>query len=147
VSSLADRKSALRAPFATLGDHNQLLAAIRRRVDELEINLAHSGRHSRPAAQLRNQGLGQSAAETGVPLHPIFDAAGSRARRAVSRKPASNGTAEAEIRETRAKAESASAGRIIELTPDFYSRISRMCNESWRGMQLGRDGCPETGSR
>jgi hypothetical protein len=39
------------------------------------------------------------------------------------------------------------AGRIIELTPDFYSRISRMRNESWRGMQLGRDGCPETGSR
>jgi len=134
MSGWDDRSQAprLSAVFATVNDHNALLAATRRRVDELELphqiveDLAglQSGYLSKVLADPPPKRMGAFTSFL------ILQALGLDMQLVENPQAMERLRPRFEKRKLRRKIRP--AGRIVELTPDFYKRISRMGNEARR---------------
>jgi hypothetical protein len=136
MSSLSDRQSAPRTDllYATIGHSDALLAAIRKRIDELQITYetleAVSGCQSGYCTKI----LGNPPAKR-VQLYTAFlliEALGLRVK--LEEDPElTEGLRHRWTRRRFTKAAMRPAGSIKEFPPDFYRYISRLGNEArWR---------------
>lgn len=132
MSGLQDKLSAppVSPVYATASDHNALLAAIRRRIDELE--LPHQVVEH--LAGLQNGYLTKVIANpppkraSPFTLFLIVQALGLDMQ--LVENPQVMERLRPRYEKKKLKRKIRPAGRIVELTPDFYKRISRMGNDA-----------------
>jgi hypothetical protein len=134
VSDLESRLSALRAlpVFATVSDHNQLLAAIRRRVDELEINLATLEDIAGLQPNYATKVLGDPPPKRACPFTTflMLQALGLDVQLVENRQAMERLRPRYAKRKLKRKIRTAM--RMVELPPDFYKRISGLAADARR---------------